>query len=117
MAVMQIEVVTHLPDGRFPTTLAYSPNGTILAVGQTNGSIFLLDALTLRAISDNESVAEFRFVRPTNFPRFDSTIVSSVAKDKIKKLVFSQDSQLLAFSDAENAVGYLQVCMSSVTAL
>ena len=44
-----------------PTTLAYSPSGAVLAVGQANGVIFLLDALTLTAVAKHDAVSEFRW--------------------------------------------------------
>ncbi len=57
---IQLELSAHLPDGRMPQCMAYSPNGAILAIGLTNGLIVLLDALTLTPLANEES--EFRSV-------------------------------------------------------
>lgn len=90
----ELELSAHLPDGRMPQCMEYSPNGAILAIGLTNGLVVLLDALTLTPLANEES--EFR-----------------VAREMVNKLVFSKNSQYLAFADNENCVGYLQKSKST----
>lgn len=84
----ELELSSKLADGLLPESVAFSSDGDVLAVGLTNGYIHLLDALSLTLLTP--------------------TMKFRVAQEKIHKLVFSPDSNLLAFADGEKAVGYIE---------
>ncbi|XP_070205737.1 cilia- and flagella-associated protein 251-like isoform X2 [Littorina saxatilis] len=66
--------------GSFPQTCVYDPKGAYLVVGFTNGSVCVLDSITLQ----DEIKEPFHF-----------------ARDAITQIVFSHDSRFFATADAE----------------
>ena len=98
----QLELTAQLANGHHVQCLAFSPNAHIVAAGLTNGTIELLDGVTLQPIC-----SEIRYESASDEKQTEYTL--RVAKDKVLKLAFSADSRYLAFMDAENGVGYLEV--------
>eukprot|EP00039_Didymoeca_costata_P020844 m.342601 g.342601 ORF g.342601 m.342601 type:complete len:1151 (+) comp21614_c0_seq1:262-3714(+) len=75
---------TQFPDGYMPHCMAYSPDGTVLAVGFTNGTLMLLDSFSLRLITET-----------TKFREGDTCIL---------KVIFSDDGHHLATMDDDKCV-------------
>ncbi|XP_077862113.1 cilia- and flagella-associated protein 251-like [Saccoglossus kowalevskii] len=79
----EVVVQRRFPRGCLVRCLTYDPQGAYIAVGFTNGSVRILDALTL----DDECPEPFRFSR-----------------DVVIQCAFSHDSEWLATADADYCV-------------
>jgi WD40 repeat protein len=64
LILFQLEQTVHFENGRHVQSLAYSPNGHVVAVGLTNGTIDLLDSVTLQPIGTEVRFDCFSFLFP-----------------------------------------------------
>ena len=82
-------ISTELPEGQYPTAMAFSPTGETLVVGFSDGSLQLLDAMSLTLLSESML-----------FARFDG---------EITKIVFAHDGTHFAISSSDFFVGVFRL--------